>query len=225
MEAEEILARIKESAEQPEGWIVLPLSRNKLLVGIAGWAFGIILGLGLCATIVPIVIPYNYIHGFGPALFTTLLLAVMLFIGLGSLWSLITDIKRLRRIADYVIVITDTDFVKHEGVKIVHVPLVNVRHVTARGTPPPDRTPSRESELRNIPSVGESASGFLFGRGILPSGQRWRRTRMRTPTSLAFIDTRTDDEVTVVTDGAYGDPFMIAALLKQYAANVQQLVR
>jgi len=31
---------------------------------------------------------------------------------------------------------------------------------------------------------------------------------------------RTDDEVVVVTDGAYGDPFMIAALLKQYAASV-----
>jgi hypothetical protein len=46
---------------------------------------------------------------------------------------------------------------------------------------------------------------------------------MRTPTSLAFIDSRDDSEVTVVTDEAYGDPFMIAALLKQYSRVAQDI--
>jgi hypothetical protein len=41
---------------------------------------------------------------------------------------------------------------------------------------------------------------------------------------LAFIDTRTDEEVVVVSDGAFGDPFMIAALLKRYVASVHEFV-
>ncbi len=58
----------------------------------------------------------------------------------------------------------------------------------------------------------------------MPSGEGWRRGRMRTPTSLAFLDTRTDTEVIVTNDSAFGDPFMIAALLKEYAGKVQNLV-
>jgi len=99
-----------------------------------------------------------------------------------------------------------------------------VRHVTARGKAPPDRTVPRGDALNEIPRASENITGFFFGRGLLSSGARLRRRRMRTPTSLAFIDTRTDSEVTVVTDGVYGDPFMIAALLKQYAAAVQAIV-
>ncbi|GAC1653680.1 MAG: hypothetical protein NVS4B12_25500 [Ktedonobacteraceae bacterium] len=71
-----------------------------------------------------------------------------------------------------------------------------------------------------IPSMGERFGGFFMGQAATREGARTHRRRRRTPTSLAFIDTRTDNEVIVVTDGAYGDPFMIAALLKQYAASV-----
>ena len=48
---------------------------------------------------------------------------------------------------------------------------------------------------------------MLFGRGMTPSGMRYRRNRMRTPTTLAFIDDRDEREVVVVTDAADGDPF------------------
>ena len=219
MEADEILAQAKASPEAPHGWIVLPLSRSNLTISIAGWAFGIVLGLGLFAGVASIVVPTNYQHGIGPAIFSTLLLAMLLFIGLGSIWTLIVDMQRLRHADQHLIVITPEDFVKQEGNKVVHVPLAHVRHVTARGKAPPDRTPSRESEIRQIPGAGEGIAGFFFGRGIVPSGASIRRKRVRTPTSLAFIDTRTDSEVTVVTDEAFGDPFMIAALLKQYAAT------
>lgn len=64
---------------------------------------------------------------------------------------------------------------------------------------------------------------FVFGRAFFPQGLRQRRKRMRTPTTLAFIDSRNDAEVIVVTDHSYGDPFQIAAFLKQYAASVQQM--
>jgi len=224
MEADEILMRAKASTEAPHGWIILPLSRRNLTLGILGWAFGILLGLGLFVAIAFIVIPANYLHGIGPALFSTIILAMLLFIGLGSLWTLIVDVHRLLHADEHLIVITPQDFVKQERNKVLHVPLKHVRYVTARGKPPLERTPSRENQLRQIPGAGEGIAGFFFGRGIVPSGASIRRKRMRTPTSLAFIDTRTDKEVTVVTDENYGDPFMIAALLKEYAAGVQEIV-
>jgi hypothetical protein len=224
MEAEEILTRAKAGPEVPNGWVVLPLLRDKVVLGIVGWAFGIIIGLGLLALVVPIVIPYNYEHGVVAGIFTTLLLGVLLFIGLGSVWTLIVDVDRLRNANRYLIVLTPEDFVKQEKDKITHVPLTFVHYVTARGMPPPERTPTRGNTVREIPGVGENVASFFIGRGLVPSGQRWLRRRRRTPTSLAFIDTRTDEEAIVVTDGSFGDPFMIGALLKRYTASVQEFV-
>ena len=223
MESSEILMQARAGSDAPHGWIVLPLLRNKVALGIAGWFFGILLGLGLFALLASIVIPYNYQHGVAPALFSTILLGIVLFIGLGSAWSLLVDARRLRQADKYLIVITPEAFVKQEGDKIIYVPLMYVRHVTARGAPPPDRTLENAHADKQISGVGENVMGFFAGRGFTPSGSRWRRKRMRTPTSLAFIDSRTDHEVIVTSDGSYGDPFMIAALLKQYAASVQQI--
>jgi hypothetical protein len=221
MEADDILMQARTNPEATHGWVILPISRRNLTLAIAGWVFGTILGLGLFAAVAYIVIPTNYQHGILAAVVTSLLLAMLLFIGLGSLWTLIIDIGRLRHAGEHIIVITPEEFVKQEGKKIIHVPLVNVRHVTARGKAPPDR---QGDALDEMPRASENITGFLFGRGLIPSGARLRRRRMRTPTSLAFIDTRTDNEVTVVTDELYGDPFMIAAQLKQYAAAVQTIV-
>ena len=220
MDADEILTTARTSAMPPRGWIVLPLSRAKVVVGIIGWMFGILLGIGLFALAASVMIPNNYEHGFFAALFSTLLLAVLLFVGVGSAWALIMDILRLLQADKHLIVITPEDFVKQEGNRVTHVPLVNVRHVTARGAPPPDRTAAKEPVINQVPRAGERFTGFVFGQAVTREGSRYRRSRMRTPTSLAFVDTRTEDEVIVVTDGVYGDPFMIAALLKQYAAAV-----
>src|SRR5574340_1391136 len=116
-EATEILERAK-SEGSPANWIVLPIQRNKLLTGIFGWAAGIVMGFGLFAFIGSIVIPYNYELGAFSAIFTTLVLGAVLFIGVGSLWSMITDIRRLRRAGRYIIVITPDEFVQQEGDKI-----------------------------------------------------------------------------------------------------------
>ena len=235
--AEDILTQARTNTNMPKNWRVFPLLRGKVIWGIAGWAFGIVLGLGLLALLAPIVIPGNYQHGAVPALITTVLLGIFLFIGLGSLWTLIVDVQRLSQADKHLIVITPEDFVKQEGEKIVHVPLVYVCHVTTRGIRPADpddvvvnagggnrtqirRTTANQGGVRQISSAAENLTGLIFGRGLVPSGQRWRRKRMRTPMSLAFIDIRTDSEVTVVTDEAYGDPTMIAAFLKEYAAHV-----
>ncbi len=220
MNAEEILETARTSTTPPHGWIVLPLSRPKVMLGIAGWFLGIILGLGLFTLTAFTTIPSNFQRGIGIALFTLILLATFLFVGLGSIWMLIQDGLRLMQSQKHIIVITPEDFVKQEGSKIVTVPLTSIRYVTARGTPPPDRTVPKGSVIAQLPTMGERMGGFFLGHAATRDGASTHRRRRRTPTTLAFVDTRTDDEVVVVTDGAYGDPFMIAALLKQYAASV-----
>ena len=220
MNAEEILETARTSTTPPHGWVVLPLSRSKVILGIAGWVFGIVLGLGLFTITAFATIPSNFQRGTGIAVFTVVLLAILLFVGLGSIWMLIQDVLRLMQAQKHIIVITPKDFVKQEGRKIVTVPLMNVRYVTARGTPPPDRTVPRGSMIAQLPTMGERMGSFFLGHAATREGASTHRRRRRTPTTLAFIDTRTEDEVVVVTDGAYGDPFMIAALLKQYTASV-----
>jgi hypothetical protein len=224
MEAAEILERARASDEEtPQGWLVLPLLKNKLITGILGWAVGAVIGFGLFAFIASVTIPYNFQQSVFTGCFATALMLITLFIGVGSVWSLVLDARRLQHIEKHLIVITPDDFVKQEGDKIVYVPLMYVRHVTARGTPPPDRSTPRNA-MREVPRSGENVAGFIFGRAFFPSGQRIRRKRMRTPTTLAFLDSRTDSEVIVATDTSYGDTFEIAAYLKQYAARLQQIM-
>ena len=220
MNAEEILETARTSTTLPHGWVVLPLSRMKVVFGIVGWFFGILLGFGLFTITAFAVIPSNFQHGVPIAIFTLFLLAIFLFIGLGSIWMLIQDVLRLMQAEKHMIVITPEDFVKQEGNKIITVPLMNIRYVTARGTPPPDRTVPKGSVVAQMPTMGERLGGFFLGQAATREGATTQRRRRRTPTSLAFVDTRTDDEVVVVSDGSYGDPFMIAAVLKQYAASV-----
>jgi hypothetical protein len=224
MDSTEILERAKVNGDTPHGWIILPLVQRKVITGIIGWIFGAIVGLGLFASLASIMIPHNYQNGTASAIVTTIILGVVLYVGLGSIWAMIIDVRRLRQSGNHIIVITPEDFVKQEGSKIIHVPLMYVRHVTARGGRPPEpaRTGQRNA-IREMPGLGENLAGMFFGRRNVSSGAGMPRKRMRTPTTLAFIDSRNDSEVIVVTDGAYGDPFMIAALLKEYAANVQQL--
>ena len=138
MEAAEILEKAR--SEPPPGWIVLPLLRDKAMLGIAGWVVGVIVGCGLFVLMAPIMIPHNYLYGVVPAIFSTLVLGLVLFVGIGSAWQLIVDTRRLLQADQHVIIITPEDFVMQEGKKIIHVPLLFVRHVTARGTPAPDRT-------------------------------------------------------------------------------------
>jgi hypothetical protein len=226
MESVQILAQTNAEEGIPQNWLVFPLLRQKVLVGLLGWTFGVVAGGLLFAFIAPIMIPHNYQAGVGAAIATTLILALVAYICLGSLWAMIVDIRRLNQANKHVIVITPEDFVKQEGNKIIHVPLEYVKYVTARGQAPVDR--SQESARRDaqIGGAGEGILSLFVGRRVAESGRKGPKPkRMRVPTSLAFIDSRTDTEVTVVTDKSFGDPFYIAAHLKQYAAaRVQNAV-
>ncbi len=225
MEATEIFEKARAGGELPNGWVVLPLLRNKVRLGILGWIAGAIVGFGFFAVMVPLMIPHNYLYGFIPALISTLLLGVVLFIGIGSVWQIIVDTRRLLEADKHIIIITPDEFVMQEGENITHVPLMNARHITARGVAPPDRTAPKEPVVSNMPHVGENLSGFMFGRGFIPTVTRWRARRRakNTPKMLAFVDSRTDSEVIIKDYDLYGDPITIATLLREYASSAQRI--
>lgn len=222
MQAEEILTQVRAGTGK-QGWVVFPLLRDKLMWAIAGWIFGILIGLLLLAVLVPIVVPYNYERGLLSITLTSILLVALAAVVIGSAVLLIIDVRRLLHANEHVIVITYDDFVKQEGSKIIQVPLSHVRHVTSRG-----RSPLEQDAIKREDEVEKSMGGgnvfsFLFGRK--GSSLHTRRRRMRAPTSLAFLDARDDREVIVVSDDAFGDPFVIANKLKEYAGSLAIIER
>ncbi len=225
MEATEILDKARAGGELPNGWVVLPLLRNKIRLSILGWIAGVIVGFGLFTLMVPYMIPHNYLYGPIPALVSTLVLGMVLFVGIGSVWQVIVDTRRLLEADKHIIVITPDEFVMQDGEKIIHVPLVSVRHVTAHGIVPPDRTAPKGAVVSNMPHAGENLSGFLFGRGFIPTISRWRlrRRAKHTPSMLAFIDSRTNTEVIIRDYNLYGDPTKIASLMQDYTSSVQRI--
>jgi len=225
LEAAEILEKARASGEPPHGWIILPLLRNKVRLNILGWIAGAIVGFGLFAIMFPIMIPHNYLYGFFPALLSTLLLGMVLFVGIGSVWQVIVDTRRLLQADKYIMVITPNDFVMQEGENIIHVPLMYMRHITARGFAPPDRTAPQGAVVSEMPHVGDHLTGFLFGRGFIPSVSKWRERRKakRTPAMLAFVDSRTDSEVIIRDYNLYAEPYTIATLLREYTSSVQRI--
>ena len=224
MEATEILEKARAGGELPNGWVVLPLLRNKVRAGILGWIAGAIVGFVLFVFMVPYMIPHNYLYGPIPALISTLLLGMVLFVGIGSVWQIIVDTRRLVEADKHIIVLTPDEFVMQDRDKIQHVPLMYVRHITARGIVPPDRTSPEGAVVSNMPHVGENLSGFLFGRGFIPTVSRWRERRRakHTPSMLAFIDSRTNTEVIIKDYNLYGDPAKIATLMQDYTSSVQR---
>jgi len=225
MEATEILEKARAGGNLPDGWVVLPLLRQRVRLGIIGWICGAIIGFSFFILMIPYMIPHNYLYGPIPALISTIILAVVLFVGIGSVWQMIVDIRRLLDANKYIIVLTPDEFVMQDREKIIHVPLMYVRHVTARGIAPPDRTAPQGEVVSNMPHVGENLSGFLFGRGLIPTVSRWRTRRRakHTPSTLGFIDSRTNSEVIIKDYNLYGDPTTIATLMQDYTSSVRRI--
>ena len=218
MEPVQILAQASTKEDIPSSWIIFQLQRQKVLTGILGWVFGALAGGLLFAFMAPIMIPHNYQNGALSAIFSTIILGIVLYVCLGSIWAMITDILRVRQFDKHIIVITPEDFVKQEGKKVIHVPLEYVRHVTARGEPQANRSAEAGDEETKPAGVGEGIAGLFFGRSAAAGARQGGvlRRRARTPMTLAFVDSRTDSEVIVVTDKAYGDPHYIGESLREY---------
>jgi hypothetical protein len=225
MQAEEILTQARTEESLPQDWTVFPLQRQKVALGLAGWLFGAVLGLGLFSIAMAAAIP-NFSRGWIAIVFTLLILGILLFTGLGSLYLLIIDVIRLLRPDNHIIVITPEHFVQQQGNKIRMVPLANIKHVTARGVPPPERDPYAEenrADVQSIPTINENVAAFFGGQRMSRAGRRFRRRR--TPTSLAFVDSRTDKEIVILTDNSHGDPFTIAVVLKEYVEPFQTMTK
>ncbi len=228
MEAEEIIATASNDEQRPGTWDIFPLIRSKVLTSLVYWILGILMSGGLLALIIPLVIPYNYQRGPASIIFTTILLGLLFFLMAGCIWLLLADIGRLRTLDRYKIIITNETFVKQEGKKIIAVPLSAVHYVTLRGKRPvePTSTESRPrvnpgDTMRNIFMVGGN-----LGRQPTPGDPNGstnslfsRKKRGRGPTSVAFLDTRTNKEVLVVNDDAYGDPVVISDVLKEHVSS------
>src|SRR5258708_36331359 len=115
METAEILEKVTAEDEIPQGWIVLTLLRDKVALGIVGWVFGIIVGFGLFALMASVMIPHNYQSGVFAALFSTILLGIVFFIGVGSIWQIIVDARRLRHADKPVTSLTPAYFVQQDA--------------------------------------------------------------------------------------------------------------
>src|SRR5579883_2534665 len=103
MESAQILAQINAEEGVPHDWLVFTLLRQKVIIGILGWIVGALMGGVLFAFMAPIMIPHNYQLGVVSAVITTLILGMVLYVCLGSIWALITDILRLRNAEKHVI--------------------------------------------------------------------------------------------------------------------------
>jgi hypothetical protein len=216
MEAAEILSTAR-SGSAPSSWVILPLRRAQVGVAIAQWAFGTVLGLALFAGLFSATVPDNFESGIGGTIITSFFLALLGFVGLGSLWLLIKDGIRFLRADRSIIVITPDVYCKQEGDKIDLVPLEDIGYLTTRGTRPPSRRsswaaynaqpqPAYDPEDRDIANNRATIGSLFYG----------RRRRPRGPTSVSFVDMRTDQKIAVTSDNSYAHPYELGETLQRY---------
>jgi len=204
MEASEIL-RLARTEDPPEDWIILPLRRDKVALAIIGWTGAALLGVALFALFFWMVWPDNFGHGVGLLVFALFLLAIPTFVIVGSLWTTASELSRLLRANEHMIVITPTDYVKQHGRRIDHVPLSQVEHVTVRSQP------RRADPSEDMDSSIVNAGRMLFG--------GFGRRTLKSPPSLAFLDARTQRTVIVTTDDSYANMVDLGEALTVYVEN------
>jgi hypothetical protein len=214
MEAAEILSTARSSSA-PSNWVILPLRRNQVRLAILGWALGAIMGLGLFAAIFAAAWPDNFESGAGALIITCFFLAILAFAGIGSAWLLTKDTLRLLHADESMIVLTPEVYCKQEGKKVDLVPLEEIGYITTRGSRPPDKRSSWASYSSNQPT--HDPQDRQIG-GALPTGQAFLgfRRKPRGPTSVAFVDLRTDKKIMVTNDQSYAHPYELGETLHSY---------
>ncbi len=214
MEAAEVLSTA-HSGSAPSNWVILPLRRNQVLFSILGWAFGVILGLGLFAGLLLAAWPDNFEHGPVGIVITCLFLALFGFIGFGSLWLLAKDALRLRRADRSMIIITPDVYCKEDGNKVDLVPLEEVAYITVRGTKAPNQQASWAAYNAG-PEDDHAEDQQIASNGLMGQMFSGRRRKPRGPTSVAFVDLRTEKRVVVTEDNSYAHPYELGETLRSY---------
>lgn len=220
-QALDILSAARDGSA-PSNWVILPLRRERVVRTMLEWGIGILLGLGLFIGLFLSTWPENFTSGVTGAIITTLMLAVLAFLGFGSLWLFIADVRRLLRADRSIIVITPDAYCKQEGDKVDFVPLEEIAHITVRGTEAPTSRSSwamynAPASARIDPEDRQIPNSFGLGRMAWGSASaRDRRKNRRGPTSVAFIDLRTDKQIVVTNDHSYAHPYELGETLRSY---------
>ncbi len=227
MEAAEILSTAR-SSDVPSNWVVLPLRRRQVGLSILGWLVGTVMGLGLFISLFLATWPDNFEHGPTGVIITSVFLAILAFTGVGSLWLLIKETGRLLRADRCLIVITPHVYCKQDGNKIDLVPLEEIGNLVTKGASAPGTRaswatysppkPAVDAEDRRVSSANPGRQLFSF-----------RRRNPRGPTSVSFIDLRSDKKVLVTDDHSYAHPYELGATLSSYVEarmrNMEDQVR
>ena len=200
-------------ATHPLNWYVWPLRRDRVQRAALGWAVIGLFGFVLFIPLVLATVPSNFQGGFGSAAATIILLGLVGAVAFGGLGMLISDLRRLARADEYLLVITPEHYLRAEPGRVTYVPMTAVAYVTLKGVRLAG-APQRDtiSPLAQA-SVGRfGALGSMMGSGY--------RREMRRPPSLAFLDTRTQSQVVVATDDAFEDLPVLQEVLNLYAGGV-----
>lgn len=197
MDATTILEKAR-SNDVPDTWNVWPLRADRVRWSAVKWGLCALVSLPVLIVIAVATIPYNFTHGLGLSIFATVLLALVGLVAFGSLGIAIFDIWRLIHAHDYLLVITPDDYLRVDpGEKMTHVPIDDISSVTMRGVKvnnPYDQM--READFANLSPLKRLSR--VAGNFYTP------REPKHAP-SLAFMDTRTNTEVVVVTDNSFDD--------------------
>jgi hypothetical protein len=217
MDPETILG-IARSGDAPGTWVVWSLRRNYIRNSILRWLAVSVVGFPLLILASISTLPgFLSLRGFSFVLIGILLLALGA-LAFGSLGIVIYDIWRLSHASSYWLVVTPDDYVKAgPGGKVTHVPLEFVESITLKGV-------RVRMDTAETPFDGVSAGINPIFR--LPFRQATYRRQRATPSSLAFVDGRTNHQVVVATDAVFDDLVNIEYVLSMQAdAKQRQLNR
>lgn len=208
LDAEQILQTARQSEEPPQGWTVIPLDEKTVKRAILNWIGSAIVGVGLFGLL------FAAVHD-DLTFFPLFLLAVLAFVGGGSLWLVLKNVRLLTDKARQLIVMTPENYVQQRGARIIVVPMSEISHITLRGVFGGDASYSTvdDRDLKNaVMGVGQ-----MFGGGARP-----RRAR-RTPDSLAFVDARDDSPVVIAEDNSFAELPVLEELLRTYVDNARRV--
>lgn len=195
MEVQEIVERAR-SGDLPGNWDVWRLRGDRVSQDLALFIFGAVLGLVLLVFALTAMIPDNFEKGIGAAIISVVILVFLGVLGFGSLGLVSQDLMRLRRRSQYLLIMTPDDFVKVEPGRITHVPMDQITNITLKGV----KVKLPEDQEQRVAQAQADARISMAERLV---GSLARQPRVSP--SLAFIDSRTDEEVVVSSDTAFGD--------------------
>jgi hypothetical protein len=217
LDAETILATAR-SGDAPGTWVVWPLRRDFMRNSSLKWLGLSVVGLLLFIPVVLATVPGIFsLRGFA-FVFTGIIILALASLAFGALSIAVYDGWRLLHANEYWLVVTPDDYVKSApGNRVTHVPLENVESITLKGV----RAPIETAETP-FDGTGRGVNPILRAPLRLSNYRRQRAT----PASLAFIDTRTGQEVVVATDAAFDDLHGIEYVLSmQTDAKQRQINR